>query len=346
MADGISTIDISPFRLGSQSDRETVAREVDDAGRKFGFFMISGHSVPSALIARMERVTTEFFDRPQSEKQALQSPSPDINRGYAPMGTEALSYSLGVESPPDLFEAFNVGVQRDSLDHDAMAPNHRALFHENIWPDSPADMQTVWEDYLSAMTGLAQELLQIFAVALGADTEHFSGRASESPDVFRAINYRRDDGAAPPAPGQMRMGAHTDYGTCTVLHADPVPGLQVLSPAEEWIDIVPTPETFIVNLGDLMAAWTNDRWRSTIHRVVPPPSQAGPARRRSYAYFHEANTDALIEPLESCVDDDHPVRYQPITAGDHLYNKVLGPRQMASSDAVSTAGERHDLLGR
>ncbi|MEE9416845.1 MAG: 2-oxoglutarate and iron-dependent oxygenase domain-containing protein, partial [Acidimicrobiales bacterium] len=241
MANGIPTIDIAPFRSGSTAERAAVAEEVDAASRFIGFFKIGGHGVSPELITAMERVTTEFFDQPESAKLELQSPSPDVNRGYAPMGTEALSYSVGVESPPDLFEAFNVGVQRDSLDYAAMAPNHSVLYHENLWPERPEQMKVIWEEYLAAMTKLAQEILQIFGLALGVDVDYFSSRATQSPDVFRAINYRRTDGSASPTPGQMRMGAHSDYGTCTLLHADPVPGLQVLGKGEKWIDVTPTP---------------------------------------------------------------------------------------------------------
>lgn len=340
----IPIIDISPWRAGTTEERDALGRAINDACSTVGFLKISGHGVPTTLVERMEAVTTAFFDLPESQKCTLESPSPEINRGYAPMGTEALSYSVGLETPPDLFEAFNVGVQNHTLDPATLKPEHAVLYAPNIWSDEPADMQPVWEDYVRAMTALAQEMLEIFASALGLETDFFSSKATQAPDVLRCLNYVRADGAAEPLPGQMRLGAHSDYGTCTILHADPMPGLQILDTDDRWVDVTPTPGTFLVNIGDMMAAWTNDRWRSTIHRVIPPTSTSGAARRRSYAYFHEADTTALIEPLACCVDDDHPLRYETITAGDHLYGKIVSPRSMAVADAVSTAGDRVDKL--
>jgi isopenicillin N synthase-like dioxygenase len=137
------------------------------------------------------------------------------------------------------------------------------------------------------------------------------------------------------------MGAHTDYGIVTVLYADAVPGLQIVGPDGEWQDVLPTEGAFLVNLGDLLAEWTNDRWRSTLHRVVPPdPRTSDAARRRSVAFFHDGNYDALVECLPTCCSGDNPPKYAPILAGDHLMAKLLGPRTLTVSDAVSTAGDR------
>ena len=139
----------------------------------------------------------------------------------------------------------------------------------------------------------------------------------------------------------MRMGAHTDYGIVTVLYADPVPGLQVLGPDGAWNDVVPEPGALLVNLGDLTAQWTNDRWRSTLHRVVPPPADAdGRAHRRSVALFLDGNYDAVIECLPTCRVEGRPARYPAVVAGEHLLAKLLGPRTLSASSAVDTLGDR------
>jgi isopenicillin N synthase-like dioxygenase len=143
------------------------------------------------------------------------------------------------------------------------------------------------------------------------------------------------------------MGAHTDYGILTVLYADRVPGLEIVGPDGEWHGVVPPDDAFLVNLGDLLAEWTNDRWRSTLHRVVPPPrGTQGAAIRRSIAFFHDGNHDALIECLPTCCSADNPPRYPAVVAGDHLMAKLLGPRTLTASDAVSTAGDRVDAIVR
>ena len=129
------------------------------------------------------------------------------------------------------------------------------------------------------------------------------------------------------------MGAHSDYGCATILLADRVPGLQIRDDDGEFHDVLPPAGGFLVNLGDLLAEWTNDRWRATVHRVVPPgPDMAGDVRRRSIAWFHQPNHDAVIDVLPSCIDDAHPAKYPSTTSGEHLMAKLMGPRAGASVD--------------
>lgn len=336
--ESIPTVDLAEFDGGG---RVSLLAAIDDAYRTVGFLEVVGHGVPDSLIAEMRRVTTEFFDQSLETKLAYVTP-PEANRGYSPPGAEALSYSAGLETPPDLFQAYNAGAQIHTVDPETRPPHHAGLYHENVWPEAPADMQAVWEEYISVVSALAQRMLRILGAALEVDEDFFTSRADQAPDVLRALDYRHF-GEDQFAPGQMRLGAHSDYGMCTMLLADPVPGLQILGADHLWHNIVPTPGTYVVNIGDMLAAWTNDRWRSSIHRVVPAQGHQ-PVHRRSFAYFHEANPDAVIEPLESCVDDEHPARYEPISAGDHLHAKIISPRSMEPTTAVQTTADRAEAL--
>ncbi|MET0413077.1 MAG: 2OG-Fe(II) oxygenase family protein, partial [Polyangiaceae bacterium] len=122
------------------------------------------------------------------------------------------------------------------------------------------------------------------------------------------------------------------------------PGLQVLGPGGAWHDVVPLPGALLVNLGDMTAQWTNDRWRSTLHRVLPPAADAdGRAKRRSAAFFFDANYDAVIQCIPTCQSAEQPAKYPPVLAGEHLIQKILGPRALTPSKAVNTAADR---LGR
>jgi isopenicillin N synthase-like dioxygenase len=128
----------------------------------------------------------------------------------------------------------------------------------------------------------------------------------------------------PPAPGQIRAGAHTDYGAVTILLPENVPGVQVLNRAGAWVDVSAPPSTFVCNIGDLMQHWTNDRWISTMHRVVNPPREAAAGNRRlSIPFFHQPNFDALIECLPTCCGPDNPARYEAVTSGQHRLTKFL-----------------------
>ena len=317
-------VDLTPWFGGDDRDRDMVATAVDEACQETGFLSITGHQVDPTLIEDMLDVCTRFFDLPMEVK--LRSRTDDLvgNRGYAPPESEALSYSLGVDSPPDLFEAFNAGPARAPA---GIEPEARArFFATNVWPAQPAGMQHIWERYWLACAELGDVLTDIFARALGLPDGWFRPLLTEQPSVIRANNYQRAAGAPAPLDDQMRMGAHSDYGSITILLADRVPGLQIRDDAGGWHDLLPPENGFLVNLGDLLAEWTNDRWRSTVHRVVPPPPGDDPARRRSIAWFQQPNHDAVIEVLEVCTSADAPAKYPPTTAGGHLLAKLMGPR--------------------
>jgi isopenicillin N synthase-like dioxygenase len=327
----VQTIDLSGWFTGDVEARRKVIEEIDRECGRVGFLRVSGHGVATELIDQMLEVTTAFFDLPEDDKLRYVPQDKAVNRGYAAYGTEALAYSLGVDSKPDMFEAFNCGVDAvDERDPYVAAERHR-FFAPNMWPDQPSEMRATWVAYFAACQALARELSRMFALALDMPDAFIFDKISRAACVMRANNYQRRSHHADPEPGQVRMGAHTDYGVCTILLADPVPGLQIVGPDGAWCDVLPEPGTFLVNLGDLLAEWTNDRWRSTLHRVVPPVG-AGPARRRSVAFFQEANYDALVSVMPTCVSADNPARYTPVMAGEHLINKLMGPRTLQRSD--------------
>ena len=330
----VTPVDLTDWASGDAVARQRIADELDRACRTTGFLSVAGHGIPQALVDDMLAVTTAFFDLPVEEKAQYVPDDIEGNRGYAPLGSEALSYSLGVESVPDLFEAFNVGRERPPAE--ATPEQVRLYFAPNLWPQRPVDMRDVWLRYWDAVEDLGFVLLDVCAMALDLPEGWFHPFVDRSISVMRANNYQRHAGAPAPAPGQLRMGAHSDYGSLTILLADPVPGFQIQGPDDEWHDVMPREGAFLVNVGDLMAEWTNDRWRSTLHRVVPPPDDLqGEFRRRSIAWFQQPNHDARIEVLETCVSADRPPRYPPTTSGEHLMAKLMGPRELRHS----TAGE-------
>ncbi len=336
----VPSIDLSGWGHDLNAERAIVAA-VEAACASIGFFSITGHCIDFELIDAMLAQTDAFFELDEQEKQRYKSPTPGINRGFAARETEALALSLGVQTPPDLFEAFNIGSEQGPTRTPTGHPIPQDIFAPNIWPERPVGFRTAVSAYFAAAGDQARQLLEIFAVALDEERDFFTAYTSHSTDTMRINHYSRTQGQPEPLEGQQRMGAHTDYGMVTVLYADSVPGLEIVGPDGQWHGFTPPPGSLLVNLGDLMAEWTNDRWKSSLHRVVPPPrSVDGPARRRSVAFFRDGNYDALVECLPSCVDDEHPARYEPVLAGEHLMAKLLGPRTLMPSTATSTAGDR------
>lgn len=310
----VPVVDITLFLSGTVAGKRHVADEVRRACETIGFLTLVGHGVSPPLILEMSQVSREFFDQLPGEK--LKARSSDPSRGYRP-GDESLAYSLGQAAPADLKETLDIGPI-DVPDEDyyiglAGAP----YFVPNVWPREPMRLRATWTAYYREMERLAETLMRIFAVALQLEEDFFGPMIDRHITRMRAINYPEQPQA--PYPGQLRCGAHSDYGTLTILHIDDAPGgLQVFTPAGQWVDVHPVPGSLVVNLGDLMMHWTNDRWRSTLHRVANPPRDAVlGTRRQSIVFFHQPNYDALITCLPSCCSDEEPAKYPPITSGEH-----------------------------
>ena len=330
----VHPLDLRPFREGTAADRLEVARQLDAACRDTGFLVVTGHRVAQETCDAALDGFAAFFDQPEADKRKVVVEDPAANRGYSALGQESLSYSRGEERPRDLFEAFNLGSESTTGEyHD----RHRSFFAPNTWPAHPEGLRDLWLEYERAAAGVADTILRAMAMALDLSETWFVERCEHAIVTTRAINYERRSTTPDPVDGQMRMGAHTDYGVLTVLLADDVAGLQVFRDGA-WHDVATPRGAFVCNLGDMLARWTNDRWISTLHRVVPPPaSTTGPVRRRSIARFLDCPPDLVVETIPSCIDVEHPKRYEPVNAGEWLRAKIMGSRGLQLTDLPLTA---------
>jgi len=319
--DRVPVIDLAPFAQGG-TGRAQVVRAVAQACERIGFLVIAGHGVPAGVIADVDTQSRRFFDLPIEKKLAAQPPGSGFGRGYTPYGRKALSYTRGRESPPDLRETYTA-VRVDGWADEFKARIGRPeLFHDNVWPPDMPEFKAAWVAYYRALDRLSLQLGHVFAEALGLPTTWFDDKFGQDMSKLMVANYPVQDGT--PAPGQLRAGAHTDYGSWTIIHQNAAAGgLQVCNSAGDWIDVPAIANTFVVNLGDLMARWTNGRWVSTLHRVANPSAElAGRARRQSVIFFANPNFDARIECIPTCIGPDRPAREPPITAGEHLHAQL------------------------
>ncbi|WP_067542758.1 isopenicillin N synthase family dioxygenase [Nocardia crassostreae] len=322
----VPVIDITPYVSGGDAAaRRAVARRIDEAARTVGFMQITGHAVPQTVIDGFTAALDSFFGLDLEAKKRYRTP-PEINRGYSPPKSESLSLSLGVESATrmnDFFEAFNIGA---AVSDYPGVPLPELDYPENLWPQELPDFQPGVSAYFTEAGRVARTLTTIFADALELPPGYFAAFTDHSLDVLRMNNYALPPGTVDLDGALIGMGEHTDYGIVTVLWADQTPGLQVLGSDAVWHDVQPAPGALLVNLGDLMARWTNERWLSTLHRVKPPIVNGTIQRRRSAAYFHDGNIDAIIATLPSCIGEGS--KYEPVTVADHIRAKLAGSRAL------------------
>lgn len=322
----VPAIDIGPYvRDGSAADRAAVARRLDQACRTVGFIQVVGHGIADEVLDGLGDAIDGFFALPLESKKQWVRPAGE-NRGYSPPKSESLSYSVGLDPVTrmnDFFEAFNVGTSAAEYPGAAVS---EADYPPSVWPTEPSSFKRQVEAYYAEARRVARTLTEVVADALGVERSCVGGLTDHSIDVLRMNNY-----ALPP--GEIELGAeltgmseHTDFGLLTVLWADQVEGLQVLGSDNAWHDVQPADGALLVNLGDVAARLTNDVWMSTLHRVTPPVVNGTVKRRRSAAFFHDGNADAVVAPLPSFVAEGEEPFYEPITVKDHILAKLKGSR--------------------
>src|SRR3954463_2438095 len=188
MPDTIPTIDLTPLRTGSDADKRKVARQIDDACRDTGFFLVTGHGVPHELIAKTRQRAIDFFAQPEEEKMKVQRPPAKISRGYNWVGDRAIAYSMGQATPPDIQEAFAFGHDRADLAAKVDSVSAQ-MYAPNIWPERPNDFKDVMVTYYGAMMGLASHVLRAMATALGVNENYFADKFDRQASVCRMIRY-------------------------------------------------------------------------------------------------------------------------------------------------------------
>lgn len=312
-ASTLPLIDMAPFIEGGEGDRRRVARAFGQAFEETGFAAIVNHGVAETLVRATYDSLQRFFDLPETEKHRYTAPEQAKARGYLPMGIESVAATLAGKTPADLCEALVFAAI-----HHERAGQHPS----NYWPDRPAGLAALVDAYFDAMQALCGVLMRMSALALDLAEDHFEASFDDPSLTLRFVNY--PDQPTEPAPGQLRYGAHHDYGGLTILRQDGAPGgLQVCGPEGEWLDAPVRPESFLINVGDLMSRWTNGRWKSTLHRVTNPPRHlTGSTRRLSMVAFTGPASDTVVACLPSCCSAARPAMHAPVQAGDYVRAKI------------------------
>jgi isopenicillin N synthase-like dioxygenase len=295
VTDAIPTVDLDLWR----SDPGAVAAEVDVALQRAGFLLVTGHGVDAALRAQVRTTARRFFALPAEVKQRY---AVRIGgRGWLAPGVESNALVEGTPTPPDLKESFAAGPDTPTGDADVDA----VWFPPNVWPDEVPQLREAVTAYTAAMRRVADELLELCAVALGLAADTLRANATNPTWTFNINRYPPLTEVGEPADGQYRIGPHTDFGTVTVLDREPgAGGLQVFVTSADdpegpgvWQDAPYDPAALTVNIGDLLAHWTALRWSSGRHRVLPPQTAHPDEELMSLVFFYELDHDAVVTPL-------------------------------------------------
>ncbi|MCW1824637.1 MULTISPECIES: isopenicillin N synthase family dioxygenase [Mycolicibacterium] len=305
----VPLIDISSARNGDQRQRQAVAEAIGRCCETSGFLLLAGHGVPDDVIEDVNRALREFFSLPQAGKERVGAdPADPLARGYSSAGNLAATNdgadTATEHQTPDQVEKFVYFPLGSPEGFDGPG-----------WPEVPG-FRAAYERYYDEMAALATELSRLFALALGLREDWFDGFIDRHNSNLMANHYPADDQPE----GHIRLSQHSDWGNLTILLQDETQsGLQVRGDQGEWLDVPVVPGSFVINIGDLLARWTNDRWVSTVHRVVS--TGAPTAERFSLPFFHQPNFDAVIECIPTCASADDPPRYDPVVSGPYLLNK-------------------------
>ena len=316
-------VDLAPFATGAPlpSDEATpIARGVDSALQDTGFPVVRGHGVPDDVKDRFFDMMRAFFALPLERKEAISIGNSDCHRGYVGFAAETLEgaiageESMGEALAGDMKETLDTGTEHGP-DHPEVVAG-TPLHGPNQFPDLPG-FRKAWDDYREAAVETALRVQRALAMALELRPTTFEDMPGETMYHLRLIHYPPMDRLTP-EPGQLGCGAHTDYGTITVLGDDGIGGLQVRMRSGEWIDVEVPEGHLAVNIGDLMAIWTNDRWVSNPHRVVNPPA----TDRYSTPLFVTPPFHLEIETLPTCRDE--PLRHDTMVSGPYLLSRFDG----------------------
>lgn len=309
-------INIGGLRGPDPVAQHLVAGQLRQACEQRGFFYITGHGLEPALMRGVFAASQRFFDLPMAEKLAVDKKLSPCNRGYEPLRAQTLEAG----APPDLKESFYMGAEVAADDPRVRAGRFNT--GPNQWPQTLPGFRTVMQDYYQAAYGLGATIVRGLALSLGMPAGHFDGYLQDAAATLRLLHYPPQP--ADPAPGEKGCGAHTDFGGVTLLLQDDAGGLQVWDKSgRRWIDAPPVPGAFIVNIGDLFARWTNDRYVSTLHRVINVSGR----ERYSVPFFFTGNPLHRVECIPTCLGAGERPKYPAVTVEQHqieCYRRTYG----------------------
>ncbi|AZM57987.1 oxidoreductase [Streptomyces sp. WAC 01529] len=307
----IPTIDLTQWSQDNPAGRAQLAAQVDQTLQSTGFLLVTGHGIDPDLPGRVRAAARDFFHLPPAVKEGY-AQLPD-RRGWIGRERVTTALSEGTQTPPDLLEAWSCAADSSAQPGTTQHTPHR-------WPDEAPSLHPLVTQYTEHVRALADTLLQIMATALRRPADFFTRHTTRPHWGFNINWYPAAQATGAAAPGQFRVGPHTDFGLITILDRQTGKGgLQVHDDEHGWQDAPYEPGVFTLNIGDLMEHWSGGRWRSGRHRVLPPSADAPEEELTSLVYFHSCAPGTLITPLPAPLGHK---QYEGVRAGDWISDKL------------------------
>ncbi len=305
----IPVVDLSEFTAGNAQQKEQFIQELGNAYEEVGFVAVKNHGVPADLIADLYKYVQQFFSLPITKKREYEIPDLAGQRGYTSFGKE---HAKGSDAP-DLKEFFQFGQKAEGND---FVPEE---YPENVQVHEIAAFNPTFQQAYRAFEQSGTKLLQAIALYLGLEEHYFDEWVRNGNSILRAIHY-------PPITNEpksaIRAEQHEDINLITLLVGASADGLQILTKQNEWVPVTSLPDQIVVNVGDMLQRLTNNKLRSTTHRVVNPPRELWHTSRFSIPFFLHPKGNMSLACLSSCVDDAHPKQYPDATAGEYLDERL------------------------
>jgi len=304
----IPSVDLAEFLSGDPVRKAAFVQELGKAYEEVGFVAVKNHGVPDELIADLYKYVQEFFSLPSEQKRKYEIPELAGQRGYTSFGKE---HAKGSDAP-DLKEFFQYGqVPRDNFKEEEYPPN--------VGVKEIAEFNPTFEKAYRAFEKSGTALLQAIALYLGLDEHYFDDYVHNGNSILRSIHY-------PPITSEpksaIRAEQHEDINLITLLVGASADGLQILTKQNEWVGVTSLPEQIVVNVGDMLQRLTNNKLRSTTHRVVNPARELWHTSRFSIPFFLHPKSSMSLQCLAGCIDEKHPKAYPDATAGEYLDERL------------------------
>ncbi|TBU44027.1 Clavaminate synthase-like protein [Dichomitus squalens] len=310
----IPIVDLKDIDSSNPVVRAALADEIRDACMNVGFLYVTNHGITDTIIQNALTASKSFFSLPLEKKLELDMTKTANFKGYNPV----LSSNNNPENNGDMHEGFEFGWEEiDARPDDEKRANDGVMAGANVWPSDCLEFRESVLTYYHAAVNLGRKLFPLFALALNLPENFFDDKTKNAAALMRVLHYPPQTG--PVDDRVIGIGAHTDWECFTILWQEPeIQALQVLNKQNKWIDAPPIPGTLVVNLGDQFARWTNDVFKSTVHRAV---NRSG-VRRYSIPLFFGTDYHVRLEPIPSCVSPDRPPKYEVVTAGEYVKERL------------------------